>query len=133
MKWVSTLGNAWSLDEAPTQRVERRSAERVSIEVDVSLSSESQFFAGLSGDVSAGGLFVQTYQRHPIGRRVLLAFSLPTGELRTYGIVRWIRRGTETTAPGIGIAFETLTGAERALIDAFCQSRAPLYHDVESD
>lgn len=94
MQGVSTPGSAWSLDEAPTHRVERRSAERVSIEVEVSFSSESQFFAGLTGDVSSG---------------------------------------TETTTPGVGIAFEALTSAQRASIDEFCKGRAPLYHDVESD
>jgi len=133
MQGVSTPGSAWSLDEAPTHRVERRSAERTNIEVEVSLSSESQFFAGLTGDVSSGGLFVQTYQCHPVGSRVVVMFSLPTGELRMPGVVRWTRRGTETTTPGVGIAFEALTSEQRASIDEFCKGRAPLYHDVESD
>ena len=71
MQGVSKPGNAWSLDEAPTLRAERRSAERVSIEVDVSLFSESQFFAGLSGDVAwvVQNLFNDNYTEY-IGANV---------------------------------------------------------------
>ena len=58
-----------------------RPVERAHIEVEVSLTTESQFFAGLSGDVSTGGLFVQTYEMRPVGSRVLLDISLPTDQI----------------------------------------------------
>jgi uncharacterized protein (TIGR02266 family) len=120
--------DAWA-DEAPTR--DRRASERSPIEVEVSLSSESQFFAGLSGDVSLGGLFVQTYSLRPVGTQVNLAFSLPTGEIQVSGVVRWVRGATDSSPPGLGIAFEHLEGRELAAVEAFCRTRPPLYHDIE--
>jgi uncharacterized protein (TIGR02266 family) len=125
-------GNAWA-DEAPTELTDRRAAERIHLEVEVTLGSESQFFAGLTGDISTGGLFVQTYSLRPVGSRVLVAFSLPTGEVKTPGVVRWVRRAAEGTEPGLGIAFESLRSSERESIEAFCKTRPPLYHDLDSD
>jgi uncharacterized protein (TIGR02266 family) len=113
--------------------MERRASERVEIEVEVSLTSESQFFAGLTGDISTGGLFIHTYSLRPVGSRVLVAFSLPMGEIKTPGVVRWVRRASEGTEPGLGIAFENLGSSERASIEAFCRTRPPLYHDLETE
>src|SRR5437868_887076 len=50
---------------------------RVSVAVDIHLSSESHFFCGLSGDISEGGVFVTTYLALPIDGSVDLEFSLP--------------------------------------------------------
>jgi uncharacterized protein (TIGR02266 family) len=133
MRGDGARDNAWA-DEAPTTHLmNRRASERSQIEVEVSLTSESQFFAGLSGDISTGGLFVQTYSLRPVGSRVLVAFSLPEGEIRTPGTVRWVRREAEGTTPGLGIAFENLESSERDSIEAFCRARPPLYHDLDND
>jgi uncharacterized protein (TIGR02266 family) len=132
MRAHAARDNAWA-DEAPTNMMERRASERVELEVEVSLTSESQFFAGLAGDISTGGLFVQTYSLRPVGSRVLISFSLPTGEIKTPGIVRWVRRASEGTEPGLGIAFESLRSGERDSIETFCRARPPLYHDLDSE
>ena len=132
MRSHAARDDAWA-DEAPTNLMERRASERVELEVEVSLTSESQFFAGLTGDISTGGLFVHTYSLRPVGSRVLVCFALPTGEIKTPGIVRWVRRANEGTEPGLGIAFESLMGNDRDSIEAFCKKRPPLYHDLESE
>jgi uncharacterized protein (TIGR02266 family) len=132
MRGSAARGNAWA-EEAPTNLMERRASERIELEVEVSLTSESQFFAGLCGDISTGGLFVQTYSLRPVGTHVLVAFSLPTGEIKAPGVVRWIRRAAAGTEPGLGIAFERLRSSERESIETFCKTRPPLYHDLESD
>lgn len=131
MNSESAARKSWT-DEAPT---ERRASERVSLDVEVTLTSDSQFFAGLTGDVSEGGLFVQTYKSYAVGSRLIVAFSLPAParEIRTPGVVRWVRPSTDGTPPGIGIAFETLVAADRASIEAFCRTRPPLYHDVDGE
>lgn len=118
-------------DDPLTAQGDRRSWERVALEVEVTLTSDSQFFAGLSGDVSEGGIFVQTYRSYAVGSRVLLAFSLPTGEIRTEGVICWVRPSAEGTLPGVGIGFENLPAAERRSIEAFCKARPPLYHDLD--
>jgi uncharacterized protein (TIGR02266 family) len=126
----ATAPNHWT-DEAATTRLERRASERVALDVEVTLTSDSQFFAGLSGDMSEGGLFVQTYKRYAVGSRVLVSFALAGSEIRTPGVVRWVRLAGDGTPPGVGIAFEHLSGEEEATIEAFCRARAPLYHDVD--
>lgn len=130
MTTEKTAQTPWT-DETPTRAAERRSSARVALDVEVTLSSDSQFFAGLSGDVSEGGLFVQTYRPYAVGCRVMISFSLPAGEIRAPGTVRWVRPAADGAPPGLGIAFESLTSAERACIEAFCRARPPLYHDVD--
>lgn len=132
MRWGSDR-DTWPGEEAATRAIDRRVWERVAIEVEVTLTSDSQFFAGLSGDLSEGGLFVQTYERYEVGRRLFVTFSLPTGDVRASGVVRWIRDPTSGGTPGVGIAFDPLLNSERASIEAFCRVRPPLYHDSDSD
>ena len=122
----------WAGEEAATRAIDRRAWDRVAIDVEVTLTSDSQFFAGLSGDISEGGLFVQTYERYEIGRRLFVAFSLPTGDVKASGVVRWIRRAANGAAPGVGIAFDPLLASERAAIEKFCKVRPPLYHDSDT-
>ncbi len=132
MSSAQTARTSWT-DEATTASGERRSWERVSLEVEVTLTSDSQFFAGLSGDVSEGGIFVQTYKSYAVGSRVLLAFSLPSGEIRTEGVIRWVRPSSDGTLPGVGISFESLPPGERRSIEAFCKARPPLYHALDGE
>jgi uncharacterized protein (TIGR02266 family) len=103
------------------------------IDVEVSLTSDSQFFAGLNGDVASGGLFVQTYELRPVGSRVVVALSLPAGELQATGVVSWVRQVRSGAPPGLGIAFDDLPEAERQLIEDFCKTRPALYHELDPD
>jgi uncharacterized protein (TIGR02266 family) len=109
---------------------ERRGFTRTRLTVEVSLASESHFFAGLSGDLSRGGIFVSTYEPIEIGREVQVEFDLPTGQIVTRGIVRWIRAASEGMSPGVGIGFTELSPNDRLVIERFCAERPPLYVDV---
>jgi uncharacterized protein (TIGR02266 family) len=122
--------------EAPTaprhdSGVDLRASARVPLEVSVSLESDSQFFAGLSRDVSRGGIFVATYRALPVGSHVTLRLELPDGPLDATGLVRWVREQGEGIAPGVGIAFESLGPEALKRIERFCDFRPPLYHEVE--
>ncbi len=114
---------------------ERRASERVSLSVDVGFVSESNFYAGLSMDVSTGGLFVATYQRLAVGTTVELSFVLPDGtSVTTPGVVRWVREPTsEESTPGIGVAFSSVGGEDLAAIERFCRSRTPMYVDLADE
>jgi uncharacterized protein (TIGR02266 family) len=103
----------------------------VVLEFEVTTSSESQFFAGLNGDVSDGGIFIPTYQRVAVGTPATLSFSLPNGDFDVHGVVRWTRDASQGMTPGVGIAFEKLPFEARAALEAFCRLRAPLYHDSD--
>lgn len=110
-----------------------RTAPRKKLEVDVGIRSDSHFFAGLSGDVSKGGLFVATYAEIPIGGKVILDFELPNGPIVVEGTVRWHRLPTDNVGPGLGIQFEGVPKDQLALIERFCKARPPLYYDQADD
>lgn len=110
---------------------ERRSTQRRKLEVEVSLTSESNFFAGLAGDVSAGGIFVSTYELRPVGTKLDVVFSLAETVIEARGTVRWVQEPREGVSPGMGVQFETLSSQDREKIEGFCQERAPLYYDVD--
>lgn len=112
------------------QFTERREGERVSIALEVALTGDSQFFAGITGDIARGGLFVCTYRTLDIGTSVDLSFSLPDGAtIKTTGTVRWTRPASAGAEPGLGISFDSLSAEDRAHVETFCAQRAPLYHD----
>jgi uncharacterized protein (TIGR02266 family) len=118
--------------------VERRAVSRrvvagsATLAVKVSLAGETQFFAGLAGDVSRGGLFVATFQVLALGTDVALAFTLPgAGVLHARGVVRWARPAGRDAAPGLGIAFTGLPPECARVIEQFCAVRPPLYMDLD--
>lgn len=124
-----------SLAAAPPGRVaelNRRIHPRASLEVEITLGSESNFFAGITNDVSTGGVFVVTYARPPaVGTEIDVEFQLPAVTLHTRGQVRWTRPATEGAPPGIAIGFINLSEADRAEIERFCRARAPSYYDLD--
>lgn len=114
-------------------RADRRGSQRQSCEVHIDLHTESQFFSGFSTDLSDGGVFVATYTPAPIGTELTLEFDLPGDhKVRTEGRVIWIREQDTGATPGMGVAFQSLSSADRAAILAFTETRPPLFYDPES-
>jgi uncharacterized protein (TIGR02266 family) len=113
---------------------ERRNSPepRVFFEVEIGLSSESNFYTGLTLDVSSGGVFVSTHQPAASGSEVTLFFVLPSGHpVEVTGVVRWTRTASEDSTPGMGVAFTQLEAADLAAIAEYCGYRAPLFHENE--
>jgi uncharacterized protein (TIGR02266 family) len=108
---------------------ERRVHERTELEVHVSIDSFSQVYAGLSGNISTGGLFVATWHELQVGRAVSLRIVLPDEVVDAEGTVRWRRGPSDDAPPGFGIAFTALEPSAAEAIEAFCSARPPLYHD----
>jgi uncharacterized protein (TIGR02266 family) len=102
--------------------------------VEVGFATETNFWAGLSMDLSEGGLFIATYRVHPVGTVVMLTFTLPSGhEISATGAVRWVREpASSDVTPGMGIAFTQLNPMDLEAIQAFCQKRLPMYFDEEA-
>ena len=117
--------------EESTKGTELRAHPRTILEVEVSFETESHFFAGLTRDISEGGLFLATYRALSVGARVSLSLSLPDGALDVTGTVRWSRDANDGSTPGVGIAFDPLDEAATKRITRFCELRAPLYYDVD--
>ena len=115
-------------DEEPKSR-DRRSSPRASVEVDLGVYSESNFFTGLTRDISDGGLFVATHVPLPVGTELTVKFTLPgCDEVSAKGVVAWMRDPQEG-APGMGVRFTEITAEAEALVHRFIAKREPLYYD----
>ena len=118
-------------DQNPESYSERRSFPRMPLEVDIGFFSESNFYAGLTQDISEGGLFVATQKILPIGTDVTVSFTLPgVQEIKADGVAMWIRQPIDGEA-GMGISFTKLSGDDQATIQRFVAKRPPLYHDED--
>ena len=118
---------------SPVVHEDQRSSERAKLVTDVRIDSDSQFFAGVTGNVGGGGLFIATYALLPVGTPVTVEFTLPGDPQRTIsasGSVCWIRE-TEGAIHGMGITFDGLGAEDDAAIREFCKVRPPLVHDLQ--
>jgi uncharacterized protein (TIGR02266 family) len=112
-------------------KTERRASQRVPLQVEVGLHTESTFFSGYSEDLSDGGLFVATYRHIPVGTEVTVSVELPEGEpLTAHGRVVWVRQAQEHMAPGVGVAFDGLEPRQKKTILRFVRVRPALFYDL---
>jgi len=112
----------------------RREHSRFSVDLDVTVGSDHNFYAGFAENLSAGGVFIATHKLKPVGSKIELTINLPDGvQLRAEGEVRWIRVFNEQsdTPPGMGVRFNDLPAASVAAIQDFLERRDPLFFDDE--
>src|SRR5205085_1377769 len=80
-------------DDAPLSPELRRAHERALLEVAVTLESDNNFYAGITNDISEGGVFIAMDHPPPIGREI--GFDLRLHEdgpvWQVIGLVRWVR------------------------------------------
>ncbi len=124
-------GRSPRTDAASAQRDgvadQRTAGARVTIEVDVGVLSASNFYAGVTADVSAGGVFVSTNAPLAVGTEVALFFTLGGDRtLSAEGTVRWTR---EDEPAGMGVAFTHLEEEDQRAVADYCANRPPLFHD----
>jgi uncharacterized protein (TIGR02266 family) len=123
-------------DEMGTTRVsEQRREERAPLAIEVSLESEHNFYSGITGNVSAGGVFVATYVPPPMGAEVELVLKLENHEpVKLRGIVCWVRgpeRTTDYAPAGCGIRWIDLPPGAEKIIAGFVDKRDTIFHDDE--
>jgi uncharacterized protein (TIGR02266 family) len=110
---------------------ERRQHARVSMQTEVDLCSDSNFYSGYSTDLSDGGLFVATYNVVDIDTEIQVAFTLPTGQrIVSQGVTRWVREYNEATpqiSPGVGVEFVGMPAETKEAIGAFTSTREPMF------
>jgi len=118
--------------EAPDSR---RVHARRDVELEVTLEGETNFYLGLTENLSAGGLFIATHVVRPIGTKLDVSFKLPNAAepIKATGTVRWVREYSETsdTSPGIGVRFEHISAEQNGQILQFLAARAPLFYDED--
>jgi uncharacterized protein (TIGR02266 family) len=110
----------------------RREHSRFHVDLEVTVGSDHNFYAGFAENLSAGGVFIATHQLKPVGSKIELTINLPDGEqVRAAGEVRWIRVFNELsdTPPGMGVKFNDLAEASVSLIQSFLSRRDPLFFD----
>ncbi len=107
---------------------------RFPLEVEVSYSSDHNFFTGFMENISDGGIFVATYASFEIGERLELVFTLPgiSGWCTTVCEVRWIREfnpDLPDAIPGMGLRFLHLDERLIPAIVNFTRQRDPIFYD----
>ncbi len=111
----------------------RREHERFSVDLEVSLGSEHNFYAGLAENLSAGGVFIATHRLQKVGSKIDVSLRLPDTQepFRLVGEVRWVRVYNEQsdTPPGLGIRFTELSSEVTTAINRFLDQREPLFFD----
>jgi len=119
---------------ATVPAIERRTSARVDICVDVGFLCEACFYAGLTSDISEGGVFVASHVLLPLGTELALTFALPDGhEVTTAGVVRWVRDPNDQhgpDAPGMGIQFRALKATDLGIIREFIARREPIFFEA---
>lgn len=108
----------------------RRQSPRVVVDFDISLGTEANFYAGVSENISQGGVFVVTHLLRRVGEGIVFRIHLPGSERSVHGVgvVRWVREYSErtATAPGMGVEFQKLgEGAHEALRDILLSRTQP--------
>lgn len=121
------------LDAMTEEEADRRRAERLPLSAEVTVESETNFFTGLTENLSEGGLFVATYSPPPVEGVVKLKVKTDLGEeIDVEGIVRWHRRDADGCVSGCGIQFRDLPrAAARAFAAVMSRLRKePLLYEV---
>jgi uncharacterized protein (TIGR02266 family) len=104
----------------------RREHERVPLQVEVSLTSENNFYTGFTSDISEGGIFVATRETVPVGTKLTFELKLGSGTIQVNGVVRWTRPYNELmegVAPGVGVEFVNLHPKIAQVVNAFIDKR----------
>jgi uncharacterized protein (TIGR02266 family) len=99
------------------------------------MESETNFYMGLTENLSEGGLFIATHVLKPLGTQIEVSFKLPGAPepIKVTGTVRWLREYSPTsdTSPGMGVRFEHIDQHQVEHIRNFLAARNPLFHDED--
>ena len=112
---------------------ERRTTIRMKLHAKVTLQSQSNFFMGLTENLSEGGIFVSSLSPPAMGEVVELAISVEGSDpIPVSGTVRWIRTDEDGNPTGCGVQFDDLGDDIRRQIEMLLVTleKEPLFHDV---
>jgi uncharacterized protein (TIGR02266 family) len=130
---------ARNVDVAARNAAERRASSRVDLEIEVGLETDSNFYTGLTQDISTGGVFVATHNLRRRGDRLVLKFSLPGVSIPFVvdAEVRWLREATSLSdnthagPTGMGLKFLNPPAQVKAVITSFLKQRESIFYDDE--
>jgi uncharacterized protein (TIGR02266 family) len=134
-------------DTVPIAAGDQRLHPRYELSLAITMKGDNNFYAGLSENISEGGVFIATHHVLPIGTPVTLSFTLPTADtaLSVFGTVQWVR-GPDATAstenvfgagreipgvmPGLGVQFHGVAPDALRAIREFVKRRSPVFFDA---
>ena len=102
----------------------RRTDPRYARRLDVEVIAGNETRTATTGNISLGGLFVETSAIYPLQSRVQIRFRIPTQPepIEVSGEVRWVEAGGPDQAAGLGIRFQGLRAREVWALNRFFQS-----------
>lgn len=110
------------MNHSASARIHKRAA----LEVEVTLESEHNFYAGIAGNVSEGGVFVATHVPPPVGATVEVHLRLQGDRYDIEGVVCWTRDATQSSEfipAGCGIRWLRISEAALRAIAEFVGDR----------
>jgi len=101
------------------RRTDPRYARRLDVEVIVG----DQKRTATTGNISLGGLFLETKETFPLQTRLQIRFKIPTQPepIEVSGEVRWVEPGGPDQPSGMGIRFQGLRAREVWALNRFFQ------------
>jgi uncharacterized protein (TIGR02266 family) len=118
------------LEAPPSSASESRRMRRAVLELEVGISSESNFWVGITENISVSGVFVATYAMRPLGSKLVIGIKLPDGQtMHLPGVVRWQRAASPDGWPGIGVEFDNVSPEQEKRIRKFLSLREPMFYD----
>ena len=114
---------------------QRREYPRYKVELDVSLGSDHNFYAGFVENMSAGGVFIATHMLKAVGEILEISIHIPSSDAMIVGTgeVRWVREYSERSnvPPGMGVRFIHLEPGSIEAIESFLARREPIFYDED--
>ena len=104
----------------------RRDHDRIAVDVEVTMTSEHNFYTGFTEDISAGGLFISSHETLPIGTELPFSLKRGRGVVSCPGVVPWVREPSpylDGVPPGMGVQFDDIPPNVAAAINEFIASR----------
>ena len=109
---------------------DRRQQGRIAIATEVDLTSDDNFYAGRTRDLSVGGLFIETDATLPIGFKIAVRLKLGGKAFALDAEVMWVLLPSVDEPGGIGVSFCDLPlDIERAIV-TFMLEREPALFDL---
>lgn len=103
---------------------------RAAFDVGIGVRSQANLYRGFDSEAPIG-VFVPTWNIYPVGTHVRVSMDLPHApRIETAAVVQWVREtARESMWPGLGLAFVSLTPAQRRALQAFCELRPPMFYE----
>ena len=95
------------------------------------MTSESNFYAGRTRDISSGGLFIDGNLGLAPGAEVTVRLHLGEHRVQCKTEVAWVLTGDDGETIGVGLRFLSLGAEVRTAIESFMATRSPFPFEIE--